>query len=729
MIALTLPWHDEFIGAGDELMQGRWRVFRHETGRDAGPPAWAYVVGFGLCLLLGLWSAAEFGAVVIWPANGVLLAAFLQLHRRKAIGVLAVCFALNLAMNVVRGDPQPFLWLNAVLNLAQVLIAGVLARRLCGAALDLRRPHRLLRFALGAVTPAVLTVAVTIVTIAATLHEYSPSLYVFTVQRYFAMEALGLLTVTPTLLLLARRHRFAEAGLSAGPKETVALFSLLTVATLVVFCQSSLPITYLIFPPLLLLVFRTSTTGAALAIVLVTVIGGAATLTGHGPSVLQRLAADPDLANIPEIVRKLNIFYGFLLAVVIVALPVSTVVSERRRMVLRLEARTRAAQIARRQAEAADAAKSRFLALMSHEMRTPLHGVVGYAEVLLRRPGLAKDARHQVAEIQRSGAALLTLVEDVLEVSRGDDIAGLDRIDPINLMTQVAEASSDCAASKRLPIHVQMELGADIPVVGDHRRLRQILHRLVCNAVKFTTEGEVTVSVAREGPLTVFRVADTGPGIDPAMVPNLFKAFVQGDDSISRVHVGAGLGLAVAHRLTRAMGGQIALENTSDAGSTFVVRLPLALAEEGAASPASDPSIAETGGSARVLIVDDHPTNREVARLMLAPLGCDIFEAVDGIEAVEMASSAPFDLILMDVRMPRMDGLAATQAIRALDGAFGRTPILAVTADAMPEDAAKCLAAGMDGHVAKPLTHASLFAAIDAVMGANDEADGDVEAA
>ena len=710
-------------------MQGRWRAFRHETGREAGPPAWAYVALFGASLLIGMWSAQEFGAIVMWPANGILLAAFLQLRRKQAIAVLAACFAINLATNVVRGDPMPFLWLNAVLNLAQVLIAGILARRACGAALDLRRPRRLLRFAVAAVTPAVLICTAFIVGLAAIVNDYSPSLYVFTFQRYFAMEALGLLTVTPTLLLLARRHRFAETGANGGPRETIALFSLLTAVTLGVFCQSHAPVAFLIFPPLLLLVFRVSTTGSALAVLLVALIGGVATVTGHGPVTLQRIVADPELAHIPDIVRQLNVFYAFLLTLIAVALPVSTVVSERRRLIHKLEARTLAAQIARRQAEAADAAKSRFLALMSHEMRTPLHGVVGYAEVLSRRAGLPRDARHQVEEIQRSGAALLTLVEDLLEVSHGEADACLETIDPTGLLTQVAAASRDCAASKRLPIHVRVLPGAAAPVVADHRRLRQILHRLVSNAVKFTNRGEVVVSIAREGPLTVFRVSDTGPGIDPDLIPTLFDAFVQADDSISRTHVGCGLGLAVARRLTRAMGGRIDLESSSAAGSTFVVRLPLALADEGAPTGAVEPAVAEPGGAARVLIVDDHPTNREVARLMLAPLGCDIFEATDGVEAVEMASAAPYDLILMDVRMPRMDGLAATRAIRALGGESGRTPILAVTADAMPEDAARCLAAGMDGHVAKPLTHACLFAAIDAVMAGEDDDAPDAEEA
>lgn len=717
------------VRQGMTLMQGRWRIFRHETGREAGPPAWAYVALFCASLLIGIWSAKEFGAVVMWPANGILLAAFLQLRRDKAVAVLLTCFAINLATNVVRGDPMPFLWLNAVLNLVEVTVAGVLARRVCGAALDLRRPRRLLRFALGAVTPAVLLCTVIIVSVAAVLNVYTPGLYAFTFQRYFAMEALGLLTVTPTLLLLARRHRFRDTGASAGPKESIALFSLLTAVTLMIFCQSVVPITYLIFAPLLLLVFRVSTTGSAIAVLLVTLIGGVATITGHGPVTLQRIAVDPELANVPTIVRQLNVFYGFLLTMIAVALPISTIVSERRRMMERLEARTFAAQIARRQAEAADAAKSRFLALMSHEMRTPLHGVMGYAEVLSRRPDITDDARYQVEEIQRSGAALLTLVEDVLEVSRGEEATTLDRIVPAQLLDQVIETSRECAAAKRLPIHIRIHPEAEAALLGDRRRLRQILHRLVSNAVKFTTQGEIIVTLDREGPLSIFRVRDTGPGIAPELAPHLFEAFVQADDSISRRHVGAGLGLAVAHRLTRAMSGQIALEQTSSAGSTFVLRLPLALAEDDVRAEANDPATAEAGGSARVLIVDDHPTNREVARLMLAPLGCDVFEAADGVEAVEMASTSPFDLILMDVRMPRMDGLAATQAIRALNGGFSRTPILAVTADAMPEDAARCLAAGMDGHVAKPLTHASLFAAIDAVMSTDDADTEEDEAA
>ncbi|MBX9616066.1 MAG: response regulator [Caulobacteraceae bacterium] len=696
-------------------MRGRWRIFRHEAGQAAGPPAWAYVVLFCASLLLGVWSAGKYSAVVMWPANGVLLAAFLQLHRRQAITVLSICLALNIAAGFVRGDPPLFLWLNVALNFAQVFIAGIIARRVCGAALDLRRPRRLLAFAALAVTPAVLFCTLVVVSTAAVVRDYSPALYIFTLERFFAMEALGLLTITPILLLLARRHRFRDDVSSSGPVEAAALMALVAVVAVAIFAQSSAPLLFLIFPAGLLLVFRASPTTAAVSILMVTVIGGFATLNGHGPLTLQRIPETPDLAQVPAVLHHLQIFYAFVLTMIVTALPTSTIVSERRRMMARLEARARAARTAMRQAEAANEAKSRFLALMSHEMRTPLHAVVGYSEILSRRPGLARAARSQVWEIQRSGTALLTLVEDVLEISRGDTIACLETVDPSTLLDQACAAAREAAAAKGLTIRAEVRPGAAAPLVADPRRLRQILQRLIANSVKFTAQGEILISAAREGDLTVLRVADTGTGVDPALAVSLFQPFVQADDTIGRAHVGAGLGLAVARRLARAMDGDVTLETSSPMGSTFAVRLPLPRACPDTAPAADQPLAGEPASPARILIVDDHPANREVARLMLTPLGCEMFEAADGEEAVVLATTVPFDLILMDVRMPGMDGLAATRAIRALPGLAGRTPILAVTADAMPEDAARCREAGMDGHLAKPITHATLFAAIEAV--------------
>lgn len=704
-------------------MHGRWRLFRHDAGQASGPPPWAYVALFSACLLLGIWSARTFGAVVIWPANGVMLAALLQLHRRQAIPVLLSCLVINLLANVVRGDPMPFLWLNAVLNLGQACLAGLIARRVGGAALDLRRPRRLANFALLAVTPAVLLSALVICTVAGTLQSYSPTLYLFTLVRYSAMEILGLMMITPALLLIAKSHRFRDTA-PASPRETLGLMALLTVVTLGVFGQPYATVIYLIFPPLLLVAFRTSPVWVARAVILVAVIGGASTVTGHGPIGLTRMLDIPGLEMVPLVIHRLNIFYVFLLAVVVTALPVSTVMSARRLLVMRLERRTRAAQIARRHAEEADAVKTRFLALMSHEMRTPLNSVTGYAEVLARRPAMDVEARGQLEQIQRSGECLLMLVEDVLEVSRGDDVLDLQPLDLSTLLKAAVETSRPAAAAKAVDLTLEIRSAAAGTVLGDRRRLRQSLNHLIGNAVKFTEKGMVCVVADRIDGDIVIRVTDTGCGLDADRATALFEVFVQGDDSISRRHGGAGIGLALVKRHADIMGGTITVESRPGRGATFALRLPMtALGTEGTdrsdSGPDTDMATDGDDGAARaprVLVVDDHPSNREVARLMLTAAGCEVAEATDGDEAVDMARAGVFDLILMDVRMPRVDGLAATRLIRALPGATALTPILAVTADAMPADAARCLAAGMNAHLAKPISHQALYAAMETLL-------------
>ena len=201
-------------------MHGRWRLFRHEAGQASGPPPWAYVAMFAACLLVGIWSARTYNAVVIWPANGVMLAAALQLHKRQAIRVLAACFALNIIGNLIRQDPMPFWWLNAVLNLGEACLAALIARRVCGAALDLRRPKRLANFALMAVVPAVLMSAFAILSVVAPMRGYTVPVFLFTLHRYVQMETLGLLAIAPALLLIAKSHRF-RSTVVAMPNRSV----------------------------------------------------------------------------------------------------------------------------------------------------------------------------------------------------------------------------------------------------------------------------------------------------------------------------------------------------------------------------------------------------------------------------------------------------------------------------------------------------------------------------
>ncbi len=685
------------------MRRSRWRLFRQDAGRPAGPPAWAYVALFAFCSAVGDWMGAHFGAWVFWPANGVLLAALLQLDRRRAIAVLAACFLINVIGNFER--PHTALYMTvvlALLNQFEVFAAGMLARRFCGAALDLRRPKRLARFAFIAVAPpaAVSTVAGLVA-----LHPYRDRLWesVLDFQMWFTVHELGILLAAPALLLLARHHRFSDAD-HAPVWEKAALLGLLAVVTVTVFAQAAAPVMFLVFLPLLLIVFRLPPQWSSMSALMVALVAAIATLNGYGPITLSSFG--PDYWPFPEFIpalKLLPVLQMFTAAVLAVSLPVSTVITERRRLEARLKARTEAAVLARKQAELAAEAKSRFLSMMSHELRTPLHGVSGYAELLAGRTCLDAAAADQVAQIRHSSDALVRLVEDILDFSRGD-------AQPLNapfalaalIETAAGEAVAD-AHAKGLWLAIPDDLDPNVRLIGDERRLRQVLRILLSNAIKFTAEGgvELQVDLAEHG--VEIAVCDTGKGLSDDAIPTLFEAFVQGDASIGRDHEGAGMGLALAKRLVEAMDGSIVARGRPGGGAVFTLKLPLARAE-----PVTLQNDLDAPQAPRVLVVDDHPVNREVASLLLQALGCRTAQACDGLEAVKAAKTQRFDLILMDVRMPKLDGLAAARRIRALEGSAGRTPIVAVTADAMPEDRARTAEAGMDGHLAKPVSRAQL---------------------
>jgi signal transduction histidine kinase/ActR/RegA family two-component response regulator len=701
------------------VLKGRWRLFRHDAGRVAGPPAWAYVALFLASLAIGHWTTASFGAVAVWVSNGVLAAAFLQLHRREAIAVAVACFAANLLSNVFRGDPSLFVGVNAVLNLGEAMLVAVLARRVCGAALDMRRPGRLLRFAFLAVTPAVGLSAVVAIGLLYVARPVPAPVLLFFIQTYLSVEVLGLLLATPALLMFARAHRFRGAG-SGSRLETTGLFVLMIVVTVGVFTQGGAPILFVALLPLVLIALRLSPPLTACAMVAMAVIGGILTLTGHGPVGLTQLSVDPTLhAAAAPILQRLLVFNIFLIGAVVAALPISTVVTERRRLVASLRTRTLAAQEARRRAEDAAAARSRFLAMMSHEMRTPLNAVAGFADVLAARPDLDGEAVRQARQIRQSSDGLLMLVEDILDFARGDDAVSLEAIDLGAVAREAATPSRADAETKGLTVRIDDHLPEQARFWADRGVLRQALHPLIANAVKFTDEGEVSIRLDRTVGGVEIRVIDTGCGVDPSARARLFEAFEQGDASVRRNHDGAGLGLALVARHARRLGGSVSVDSRAGEGSTFTLALPLARADDAPAAPSPVTSVGETPSdpdrAPAVLVVDDHPVNREIARIMLEAFGCVVVEAGDGQEAIDAVAATPFDLVLMDVRMPRVDGLEATRRIRAL-GPSGVLPVVAMTADAMPEDVARCLAAGMNAHMAKPINQAGLLAVVSRAL-------------
>ncbi len=690
----------------------------------AGPPAWAYVALFAASQLIGHWSVATFDAIAVWLSNGIMVAALLQLRRRPAVAVLTACFTINLFSNVVRGDAGILLWLNALMNLGEATLCAFLARRVCGAALDMRRPKRLLAFAGLAAVPAVAVITAVGFGLVMLIRQTGLSTgLVFSIYSFYIVELLGLLLVTPILLLVARAHRFEGMAQARAP-EAVGLFALMLCVTTFAFWQNDAPIAFLTFPPMLLIGLRLSPTRTACAVVLLAAITGVATLTGHGPVHLTRLMDTPGLENVPPMLRRLGVYNLYLLAIVATVLPISTVMTERRRLEARLLARTVAAQEARRRAEDAAASRSRFLAMMSHEMRTPLNGVAGFADVLASRPGLDATALRQARQIRESSDGLLMLVEDILDFARGDDSVSPEPLDLGAVVREAAAPSGTAAAARGLSLTVDDRLPGNARFLCDRRALRQALHPMIANAVKFTDRGAVVVRLDRSPEGVCIRVSDTGCGIEPAVLPGLFEAFAQGDATIRRAHSGAGLGLALVARHVRRLNGRIEVESRLGEGSTFSLNLPLrraadadpAVAEAPLVDPAVPNSAVDEARAPRVLVVDDHPVNREVARIMLEAFGCDVVEVCDGQEAVDAVAGQPFDLVLMDVRMPHMDGLEATRRIRALPGPEAGLAVVAMTADAMPEDVVRCVAAGMNAHMPKPINQAGLLAVVNRAL-------------
>jgi signal transduction histidine kinase/ActR/RegA family two-component response regulator len=383
---------------------------------------------------------------------------------------------------------------------------------------------------------------------------------------------------------------------------------------------------------------------------------------------------------------------------------------------------------AREAAEAANRAKSEFLANMSHEIRTPLNGVMGVAGALARTP-LEPGQRQMVELIETSAQTLERLLSDILDLSRIE--AGRFEIknEPFNLADMLRGVSAlfePKARERGVGFALNIAPECEGVFIGDCVRLRQILANLLSNAVKFTERGMVRLDVERmaDGPKDGsirFSVEDTGIGFGPEAAGRLFERFEQADGSITRRFGGSGLGLAISRSLAENMGGTLNAYSQPGLGSVFVLALPLDRAEDPKPLPATfaedaRPSVAGEAERPlrRVLLAEDHPANRMVIELILAKTGVELVSVVNGAEAVEAAASQAFDLILMDMQMPVMDGLTAIRAIRARERAEGaaRTPILALTANAMPAHIRASREAGAGGHITKPVSAKLLLEAV-----------------
>ena len=696
-------------------MLHRLRLYRPaETSRGVGTAMVLWVVYAFTAMACAMFCKDASGSAAFYPANGVIVAGLLVLPRRLSPWFCLVCLSFNLCQNAMGQIDIGHSLLYAALNLALSLSVATLVRSFCGAATDLSRVRRLFTFA--AIVTAAGTVEAAIGQVVTTLLEGNHSFFLHAWLQWSGEDSLGLLIATPAVLLPLKSGRAVYAS-TANVAERWLLLALAAALSLMAFSQGHSFALVLLYPLLMLTAFRAGPPWVFASVMTTAFVAIACTAHGLGPIAL--------LAGKTPYVAQFMIQL-FVVSIFISAVPATNALGERNRDADRLKRIHVAARAARASAEAANHAKSQFLANMSHEIRTPLNGVLGMAQAM-EHDALTDLQRERLDVIRKSGDMLLAILNDILDLSKIE--AGKLELEQASFdledLARGAHAAFTAIANRKgLSFSLTVEGSAAGAYLGDSTRVRQILYNLVSNALKFTESGEVRVSLFGLDRGFGVKVEDTGIGIDATRVAHLFQKFEQADATTTRRFGGTGLGLSICRELAHLMGGAITVQSRVGHGSVFSVTLPLERSANGCApvtpTLSGDDAEAALGErTLRVLAAEDNPVNQLVLKTLLHQAGVHPMLVGDGAAALAAWEVCDWDLILMDMQMPIMDGLDATRAIRAREAATGRgrTPIIALTANVMSHQIAAYVDAGMDRFVGKPIEVGELFSAMEAVLG------------